>query len=122
MKFMSPSKELLEKHYADLSARPFFPGLVDYMSSGPVFPMLWEGLNVVNTGRQMLGVPNPADSLSVTICGDFCIQVGRNIIHSQTLLNQQTRKLLCDLLRKSLSPGHQHPPAGFMNKNFNNSK
>ena len=45
------SKEHLEEHYADLKKKPFFPGLVEYMSSGPVVPMVWEGLNVVKTGR-----------------------------------------------------------------------
>ncbi|XP_075154159.1 nucleoside diphosphate kinase-like isoform X2 [Haematobia irritans] len=55
MKFML---ELLEQDYADLSARPFFPGLVSYMSSGPVVHMVWEGLNVFKTGRQMLGATN----------------------------------------------------------------
>ena len=77
MKFMWASKELLEKHYADLSGRLFFPGLVNYMSSGPVVPMVWKGWNVVKTGRQMLGATNPDDSLLGTIRGDFCIQVGR---------------------------------------------
>ena len=51
------------------------------MSSGPVVPMVWEGLNVVKTGRVMLGATNPADSAPGTIRGDFCIQVGRNICH-----------------------------------------
>ncbi|WP_278924659.1 nucleoside-diphosphate kinase, partial [Pseudophaeobacter profundi] len=54
LKFTWPTEELLKKHYADLSSRPFFPGLVKYMSSGPVVPMVWEGLNVVKTGRFML--------------------------------------------------------------------
>lgn len=45
----------MKQHYADLSARPFFPGLVKYMASGPVVAMVWEGLNMVKTGRQMLG-------------------------------------------------------------------
>ncbi|XP_063986371.1 nucleoside diphosphate kinase [Diachasmimorpha longicaudata] len=81
MKMVWPSEELLKKHYADLAARPFFPGLVKYMSSGPVVPMVWEGLNAVKTGRVMLGETNPKDSAPGTIRGDFCIQVGRNIIH-----------------------------------------
>ena len=72
---------MLKQHYADLSSKPFFPGLVKYMSSGPVVPMVWEGLNVVKTGRVMLGATNPADSAPGTIRGDFCIQVGRNICH-----------------------------------------
>ena len=45
------SKEHLEKHYADLSKKPFFAGLVSYMASGPVVAMVWEGLNAVKTGN-----------------------------------------------------------------------
>jgi len=46
MKFMQGSKELLEQHYIDLKDKPFYPGLVEFMSSGPVVPMVWEGKNV----------------------------------------------------------------------------
>lgn len=91
--YLQASKDLLEKHYADLSARPFFPGLVNYMSSGPVVPMVWEGLNVVKTGRQMLGATNPADSLPGTIRGDFCIQVGRNIIHGSDAVESANKEI-----------------------------
>uniref|UniRef100_A0A1B0FB49 Nucleoside diphosphate kinase n=2 Tax=Glossina morsitans morsitans TaxID=37546 RepID=A0A1B0FB49_GLOMM len=93
MKFMWASKDLLEKHYADLSSRPFFPGLVSYMNSGPVVPMVWEGLNVVKTGRRMLGETNPADSLPGTIRGDFCIQVGRNIIHGSDAVESAEKEI-----------------------------
>merc|ERR1711936_1350709 len=81
MKFMQATEDHLRQHYADLSERPFFPGLVKYMASGPVVPMVWEGLNVVKTGRVMLGETNPRDSKPGTIRGDYCIQVGRNICH-----------------------------------------
>ena len=69
------SVEHLEKHYADLSKKPFFAGLVKYMVSGPVVAMVWEGLNAVKTGRVMLGETNPADSKPGTIRGDFAVQV-----------------------------------------------
>ena len=81
MKFMLANEELLKEHYADLSSRPFFNGLVQFMNSGPVVPMVWEGLNVVKMGRQMLGETDPAKSLPGSIRGDFSIDVGRNIIH-----------------------------------------
>ncbi|XP_028572240.1 nucleoside diphosphate kinase A [Podarcis muralis] len=81
MKFMHASEDLLSEHYSDLKDRPFFAGLVKYMHSGPVVAMVWQGLNVVKTGRVMLGETNPADSKPGTIRGDFCVQVGRNIIH-----------------------------------------
>lgn len=46
-KFIKAGEDLLKQHYADLSKKPFFPELVRYMASGPVVPMIWEGLNVV---------------------------------------------------------------------------
>merc|ERR1712213_155310 len=78
-KLMWASKELLENHYADLKGKPFFPGLIQYMNSGPVFAMVWEGKEVVKMGRKMLGETNPLASAPGTIRGDFCIDVGRNI-------------------------------------------
>ncbi|OQR79246.1 nucleoside diphosphate kinase B-like [Tropilaelaps mercedesae] len=81
MKIMQASKLLLEKHYAELDGKPFFKGLVEYMASGPVVPMVWEGHDIVNTGRKMIGATNPLQSEPGTIRGDYCIQVGRNVIH-----------------------------------------
>merc|ERR1712178_357684 len=76
-----PGIAMFEQHYADLSSKPFFPDLVAYAASGPVCCMVWEGTNAVKTGRKMLGETKPFDSLPGTIRGDFCIDVGRNIIH-----------------------------------------
>ena len=81
MKLCQPGKEMFEKHYADLSKKPFFAGLVEYAASGPVCCMVWEGDNAVKTGRKMLGATKPFDSEPGTIRGDFCIDVGRNVIH-----------------------------------------
>ena len=76
IRMMRPGLDHLKAHYADLSARSFFPGLVSYMDSGPVVAMCWEGEGVVKTGRVMLGETNPRDSKPGTIRGDYCIQVG----------------------------------------------
>ena len=65
MKMMSPSVSHLQQHYADLKKKPFFGGLIKYMSMGPVVAMVWEGDNVVKTGRKMLGASNPRDSAPV---------------------------------------------------------
>jgi nucleoside-diphosphate kinase len=81
MKLVAPGKAHLEQHYADLSGKGFFAGLIEYMNSGPVCAMVWEGDNAVATGRKMLGATKPFDSAPGTIRGDFCIDVGRNIIH-----------------------------------------
>jgi len=93
MKFMQASVEHLEKHYADLSKKPFFAGLVKYMASGPVVAMVWEGLNAVKTGRVMLGETNPADSKPGTIRGDFAVQVGRNICHGSDAVESANHEI-----------------------------
>ncbi|XP_067914690.1 nucleoside diphosphate kinase [Heterodontus francisci] len=93
MKFLQAPVALLEKHYCDLSDKPFYPKLIKYMSSGPVVAMVWEGLNVVKTGRVMLGETNPADSKPGTIRGDFCIQVGRNIIHGSDSVTSAQKEI-----------------------------
>merc|ERR1712223_1120127 len=93
MKFMQASVEHLEKHYADLSKKPFFAGLVKYMASGPVVAMVWEGLNAVKTGRVMLGETNPADSKPGTIRGDFCVHVGRNICHGSDAVESAQKEI-----------------------------
>jgi len=81
MKFMQGSKELLAQHYNDLKGKPFYPGLVEFMSSGPVVPMVWEGKNAAVAGRKMMGETDPQKSLPGSIRGDFCLDLGRNIIH-----------------------------------------
>ena len=77
----APGRAHMEKHYADLSKKPFFAGLVEYMGSGPIVAMVWEGQGAVATGRKMLGETKPSESAPGTIRGDFCIDIGRNICH-----------------------------------------
>ncbi|XP_047428777.1 nucleoside diphosphate kinase 3 isoform X2 [Mugil cephalus] len=90
LKLVQASEELLKEHYCELSTKPFFRGLVTYMSSGPVVAMVWQGLDVVKTARKMMGETNPADSLPGTIRGDFCVEVGKNVIHgSDSVENAQ---------------------------------
>lgn len=81
MKLIWPTKEKAESHYDDLKARPFFAGLVNYFSSGPIIAMVWEGKDSILTGRKLLGATNPNAAAVGTIRGDFCVSVGRNLIH-----------------------------------------
>jgi len=81
LKLTWPSKAKAEGHYDDLKARPFFPALVEFFSSGPVVAMVWEGLGVIAGGRRLLGETDPKASAPGTIRGDFGIEVGRNICH-----------------------------------------
>jgi nucleoside-diphosphate kinase len=81
MKFMAVSRELAEKHYAVHSERPFFKGLVDFITSGPVLAMVWEGDGVIASARKLIGATNPLVAEPGTIRGDYGITIGRNIIH-----------------------------------------
>jgi len=93
MKVCSPGKGHMEKHYADLSTKKFFPSLIEYMTSGPVCAMVWEGDNAVATGRVMLGATRPQDSAPGTIRGDNCVDVGRNIIHGSDAVESANQEI-----------------------------
>ncbi|KAL5266669.1 hypothetical protein ACHWQZ_G003893 [Mnemiopsis leidyi] len=81
LKMRTASRELLEEHYGDLKSKPFFPGLVNFMMSGPVVSMVWQGKDVVKQGRSMLGETDPLKSKPGSIRGDFCIDMGKNVCH-----------------------------------------
>jgi len=81
IKMVHATTQHLEKHYADLKNKPFFPGLIKYMASGPVVAFVIQGLDAVKTGRAMLGATNPLASAVGTIRGDYCLSTGRNICH-----------------------------------------
>ncbi|KAK3248050.1 Nucleoside diphosphate kinase II, chloroplastic [Cymbomonas tetramitiformis] len=81
LKLFQCPKELAETHYGDLSEKPFFPDLVDYIVSGPVVCMVWEGPGVVKSARKLIGATNPLESEPGTIRGDLAIEVGRNVVH-----------------------------------------
>ena len=81
LKQLIPSRQLAGKHYGIHKERPFFDNLVDFISSGPVIAMVWEGPNVIVSARKLIGATKPVDSEPGTIRGDYAIDIGRNIIH-----------------------------------------
>lgn len=80
-KLMQISDELAKTHYGEHKERPFFGELVDFITSGPVFAMVWEGEDVIATSRNMIGATNPKEATPGSIRGDFAVTVGKNIIH-----------------------------------------
>ncbi|KAF2754889.1 NDK-domain-containing protein [Pseudovirgaria hyperparasitica] len=93
IKMVVASKEHLEKHYSDLSDKPFFGGLVSYMASGAICAMVWEGRDVVKTGRAILGATKPSESSPGTIRGDYCIDVGRNVCHGSDAVESAQKEI-----------------------------
>jgi nucleoside-diphosphate kinase len=81
MKMLTPSLELAEQHYAIHRDKPFYEGLVSFITSGPVVPMVLEAPDAVRLVRNMIGALNPADTLPGTIRGDFTVDTQQNLIH-----------------------------------------
>ncbi|XAR55137.1 Nucleoside-diphosphate kinase [Bertholletia excelsa] len=81
IKIIVPSKDFAGKHYHDLKDKPFFDDLCNFLSSGPVVAMVWEGEGVIKSGRSLIGATDPQKSSPGTIRADLAVIVGRNIIH-----------------------------------------
>src|SRR5699024_8446042 len=92
-KLMQVSNELAENHYGEHKERPFFGELVDFITSGPVFAMVWEGENVISTARTMIGATNPQEANPGSIRGDFGVTVGKNIIHGSDSKESAEREI-----------------------------
>ncbi|GIN56503.1 nucleoside-diphosphate kinase [Lederbergia ruris] len=92
-KLMSISEELAEKHYEEHKERPFFSDLVQFITSGPVFAMVWQGEHVIATARQMMGTTNPQEAAPGTIRGDYGLIVGKNIIHGSDSVQSAEREI-----------------------------
>jgi len=87
-KFMAVSQELAETHYAIHKGKPFYAGLIVYITSAPVMAMVWEGPNAVAAIRQTMGATRPAEAAPGSLRHDFALEVGRNLTHaSDTLEN-----------------------------------
>ena len=92
-KLMQISEQLAEQHYAEHKERPFFGELVEFITSGPVFAMVWEGENVISTARTMIGATNPQEANPGSIRGDFGVTVGKNIIHGSDSKESAEREI-----------------------------
>lgn len=93
LKQMMVSKELAEKHYESLNDKPFFKGLIDFITAGPVVAMVWEGDGVVASARKLIGATNPLSAEPGTIRGDFAANVGRNVIHGSDAIETAQREI-----------------------------
>lgn len=113
IKSLTPSDALAKEHYADLSARPFYPSLVKYITSGtPVVAMVWEGKDVIRQGvcfsvfssdlhelnyarhqRRIVGATNPLEADAGSVRGQYAVSVGRNLIHASDAFESATKEI-----------------------------
>lgn len=81
LKLIQMSRELAERHYGAHRSKPFFPGLVGFITSGPIVAMVLEGKGAVQVVRTLMGETDPQKSAPGTIRGDLALEIGMNIIH-----------------------------------------
>ena len=81
-KFMQVSQSLAETHYAIHKGKPFYDGLIKYITSAPVMAMVWEGPNAVAAVRQTMGATRPTEAAPGSLRHDFALEVGRNLTHA----------------------------------------
>ncbi|KHG64927.1 MULTISPECIES: nucleoside-diphosphate kinase [Thermus] len=93
LKALRLSQELAEKHYAEHREKPFFPGLVGFITSGPVVAMVLEGPNAIAEVRKMMGATHPKDALPGTIRGDFATTIDENVIHGSATPEDAQREI-----------------------------
>ncbi|HEY9861016.1 MAG TPA: nucleoside-diphosphate kinase [Candidatus Obscuribacterales bacterium] len=93
LKILNVSRELAEQHYDVHKERPFFAGLVEFITSGPVVAMVWEGEGVVSSARKIIGATNPLAAEPGTIRGDFGVNIGRNLIHGSDAIETAQREI-----------------------------
>ena len=86
-------EELARRHYAEHLEKPFFPELLEFITSGPVVAMEWSGESAISVARTVMGVTNPAEADPGTIRGDFGLLVTQNLVHGSDGPESAAREL-----------------------------
>jgi nucleoside-diphosphate kinase len=81
LRLLQVDEALAKSHYAEHEGKPFFAGLIGYITSSPIIAAVLEGTNAIEVVRKTMGVTNPAQAEPGTIRGDLGIELGRNLIH-----------------------------------------
>lgn len=93
LKMIRVSRELAETHYGAHRDKPFFPGLIEFITSGPAVAMVWEGERAVAVVRYLMGATDPLNAQPGTIRGDLGLDVGMNIVHGSDSSESAEREI-----------------------------
>ena len=93
MKLMRMEEDQARRHYGEHVDRPFFPGLVEFITSGPLVAMVWEADNAVEIVRGTIGGKDPVSSAPGTIRGDLGVNIGRNLVHGSDSTESAQREI-----------------------------
>ncbi len=93
VRVLSIDEELARRHYAEHVEKPFFPELLEFITSGPVVAMEWSGESAISVCRDMMGATDPKAAAPGTIRGDFGLAVTQNLVHGSDSLESAEREL-----------------------------
>jgi nucleoside-diphosphate kinase len=93
-KFIRVSQNLAKTHYAIHKGKPFYDGLIKYITSAPVMAMVWDGPNAVAAIRQTMGATRPTEAAPGSIRHDFALDVGRNLTHASDSVENGEKEVM----------------------------
>jgi nucleoside-diphosphate kinase len=93
LKLLQVDRALAERHYGEHVGKPFYEGLVDYITSFPIIAAVFEGTGAVEAVRATMGKTNPREAAPGTIRGDFGLEIGRNLVHGSDSLESAAREV-----------------------------
>lgn len=86
-------RDTAEQHYAEHRGKPFYPGLIDYITACPIVAAVFEGTNAVAAARQTMGATNPVNAAPGTIRADLGVETGRNLVHGSDSPESAAREI-----------------------------
>ena len=93
MKLIAVDRELANRHYGEHVGKPFFDGLVAFITSSPVVAIVAEGENAVEVVRRLMGATSPLDAAPGTVRGDLAMSIGMNLVHGSDSLESASREI-----------------------------
>ncbi len=93
LRFLQVDEPMARRHYGEHEGKPFFEGLVEYITSAPIIAAVFEGTRAVAAARQAMGVTDPTEATPGTIRGDFALEIGRNLVHGSDSVESAGREI-----------------------------
>ena len=92
-KLIQLDRDIAETHYGEHAGKPFFNGLVDFITSSPIMAMVIEGVDAISVMRSTMGSTNPIEAAPGTIRGDYGLSIGLNLIHGSDSIDSAKREI-----------------------------
>jgi nucleoside-diphosphate kinase len=93
LNLVTMTRDLAERHYAEHEGKPFFAGLVEFITSGPLVALVLEGEQAIAAARQVIGATDPLQATTGSIRGDYALEVGENMVHGSDAPESATREI-----------------------------